>query len=424
MKQDMSPQEKAWQKAIKQHTFLPLEQDWQAMERLLDQQENLGGMAPVEMPPPPGPVTGGQSSLIAGLIIGMALMFLYAYPPLDKPESVSPTVPKVHVDENQLALTTRKADFEKPANTAHVIQNPDAIAGIKNAGSPGMTGTPNNLVPTLHETLSLGSGTLLTGADADIADSKVVPTAESGPYRMAVENFQTLSESEYTPGLMAFSRLIRPIKNVPLPIVELAGMEQIQMPKGPSPFLYGLIVGLQTAIPVGLEVQSPLPHLGLFARYNLKGKWHMQAEILTKWARLNQIYASEEALDNLMLDPATTVGATRSSGLWFVEMPIMVGYSVGRHSFQAGVKTALVYEIPTTNTNQKNFPLIISVEEVSTPPQKVDLGLTAGWSWMMSSRLALDLRTNIGMSNLINRQSSMPGTFRNTDLMASVRWYW
>ncbi|MBP6184721.1 MAG: PorT family protein [Saprospiraceae bacterium] len=426
MKQDMSPQEKAWQKAIKQHIFLPQEQDWQAMEKLLDQQGGLGGIAPIEVTPPPGPVTGGQSSLIAGLIIGLVLMFIYGLTPGDQSDTASPpSIPKPLLDESQLASVTREAGVDEPVSAGLVRQMPEATAHTNQSGMTAINpATPKNLEPTLVPFQSSLSSTSMMGIDAEIVSSDVIPKVEKSPYRMEVEDIRMLTESEYTPGLMAFSRLIRPIAKVPIPMVTLAGMEQIQLPKAPSPFLYGLVVGIQTAIPEGLEMQSPLPHVGLFARYNLKGKWHMQAELISKWARLEQIYASEEALDNLMLDPATTVGATRSSGLWYVEMPIMVGYTLGRHSFQGGIRTALVYEIPTTKTNQKNFPLIMSVEQISTPPQKVDVGITAGWSWMMSSRLALDVRTNYGFSNLINRQSSMPGTFRNTDLMASVRWYW
>jgi len=168
------------------------------------------------------------------------------------------------------------------------------------------------------------------------------------------------------------------------------------------------------------------PGIGVFAGYNINDKWSVQAEVNFRKGFVQPFTAKEDKENTLTL-PTTITAETTSfdrvtanqeviaRNLTVLEFPILAKYKVTeKSSVMAGIRPSWIHvKDPNSDNN--------STDARHTPIyEKVDLGVSVGYEFQLSKRVAVDIRFNKGLTELF--QDDEESTDFNNDFQASVRY--
>ena len=168
------------------------------------------------------------------------------------------------------------------------------------------------------------------------------------------------------------------------------------------------------------------PGIGVFAGYNINDKWSVQAEVNFRKGFVQPFTAKEEKSNNLNLPPTVTAETTSfdrvaanqeviARNLTVLEFPILAKYKVNeKSSVMAGVRPSWIHVKDPNSDNSS------TETNHSTIYEKVDLGVSIGYEYQISKRVAVDIRFNKGLTELF--QDDEDSTDFNNDFQASVRY--
>lgn len=168
------------------------------------------------------------------------------------------------------------------------------------------------------------------------------------------------------------------------------------------------------------------PGIGVFVGYNINDKWSVQAEVNFRKGFV-QPFTAKEDKENTLILPTTVTAETTSfdrvaanqeviaRNLTVLEFPILAKYKVNeKSSVMAGIRPSWIHvKDPNSDNN--------STDTRHTPIyEKVDLGVSVGYEFQLSKRVAVDIRFNKGLTELF--QDDEESTDFNNDFQASVRY--
>ena len=168
------------------------------------------------------------------------------------------------------------------------------------------------------------------------------------------------------------------------------------------------------------------PGIGVFAGYNINDKWSVQAEVNFRKGFVQPFTAKEDKENTLTL-PTNITAETNSfdrvtanqeiiaRNLTVLEFPILAKYKVNeKSSMMAGIRPSWIHVKDPNSDNS-------SAEARQTPIyEKVDIGISVGYEFQLSKRVAVDIRFNKGLTELF--QDDEESTDFNNDFQASVRY--
>ncbi len=168
------------------------------------------------------------------------------------------------------------------------------------------------------------------------------------------------------------------------------------------------------------------PGIGVFAGYNINDKWSVQAEVNFRRGFVQPFTAKEEKNNTLNLPTTITSEATSfdrvaanqeviARNLTVLEFPILAKYKVNeKSSVMAGIRPSWIHvkdpNSDNSSTDARRSPIY----------EKVDLGVSVGYEFQVSERVALDIRFNKGLTELFKDDED--STDFNNDFQASVRY--
>lgn len=168
------------------------------------------------------------------------------------------------------------------------------------------------------------------------------------------------------------------------------------------------------------------PGIGVFAGYNINDKWSVQAEVNFRKGFVQPFTTKEEKVNTLNLPTTITTESTSfdrvnsnqeviARNLTVLEFPILAKYKVNeKSSVMAGVRPSWIHvKDPNSDNSSTDAPH-------SAIYEKVDLGVSVGYEFQVSERVAVDIRFNKGLTELF--QDDEDSTDFNNDFQASVRY--
>lgn len=168
------------------------------------------------------------------------------------------------------------------------------------------------------------------------------------------------------------------------------------------------------------------PGIGVFAGYNINDKWSVQAEVNFRKGFVQPFTAKEEKVNTLNLPTTITSEATPldrvvanqeviARNLTILEFPILAKYKVNeKSSVMAGVRPSWIHVKDPNSDNSSTDANHSAIYE------KVDLGVSVGYEYQISERVAVDIRFNKGLTELF--QDDEESNNFNNDFQASVRY--
>ena len=168
------------------------------------------------------------------------------------------------------------------------------------------------------------------------------------------------------------------------------------------------------------------PGIGVFAGYNINDKWSVQAEVNFRRGFVQPFTAKEEKNNTLNLPTTITSEATSfdrvaanqeviARSLTVLEFPSLARSKVNeKSSVMAGIRPSWIHvkdpNSDNSSTDARRSPIY----------EKVDLGVSVGYEFQVSERVALDIRFNKGLTELFKDDED--STDFNNDFQASVRY--
>ncbi len=429
MKQKISSEEQAWRQSATNHEFPLQDGDWSAMERLIDGQNDpaAGGL----------PSGAGSSTALsnrwpfpffAGILISLLLMAGQAWsgqdetPGLDTPVNIQQPLIADQTTDAQAKpemATDRYTSAAESASAATPKSTQQSIASTPTRS----TNTPNSNTPPPSPPQAYA----LPDPATQHVPAMIPALQESHePSRPAVSDFNTLTEAEYTPGLMAFSRLTGKVST---------GLA-VQSPELPTPvapdiptpdrWSFGFLAGARMALPDWPMATTSFGGLaGGFIQYDLSPHWSVRAELAGKLLSRNLQRSDSDLLFDgfgatLKVDQSAT-----TNGLLFFEMPILAVLRQGRHEWFAGPKLALVRVRNDASSLAYSGNAFTEVNSYTIVEgvRRFDAGLTLGYGYRLFHHWGIDLRYNQGLLDLTHDNFfNNTHTLINSDLQLTFRY--
>lgn len=426
-KQHISSEEKNWRQAATSHSFPLQAGDWEAMERLIDRQDEpvVGGL--------PG---NSQSThalnarwpfpFLTGVVISLIVLAGQAWS-----EQSSSSDPDTRAIPNKTLYADQPAErhdlvVDNPLPTE--LTSPISAASAVNPKTDQPVSGTSKRMP-VKPVLPFGKapGSAVTGDSPPGSPGGVgTLTTPTRTTRPAVSDFSALSEADYTPGLMAFSRLTGKIDVGTAP--QLPSIPVPEFPSLPSPkrWTFGLLGGARLTLPDWpVKTISPGGVAGAFVQYDLTPRWSIRTELTGKLLDRNlQRTESSVLLDEFGASVKVDQQAN-STGLLFVEIPILVVLRQGRHEYFAGPKLALVSvrNDGTRLTYTGNAFTEVTQYNIQDGIRRLDAGVTLGYGYQLHRHWVMDVRYNQGLLDLTHDNFfNNSQTLINSDLQLTFRY--
>ncbi len=427
--QQISTEEQTWRQSATHHEFPLRDGDWAAMEQLIDQQDKgvIGGL----------PGGNGTSftlgnrwtfPFLAGVLISLVVLAGQGWSDQEQiPDSPAPVIaqqplmadlPPSAGQEAQALIPVQSSETE---SSTPLIQNATkkslTYPATRNSQASGTGIPPVDPAQMLARTDEMMQATPVTTP---------APLEESDKQRPAVSDFSTLTEEEYTPGLMAFSRLTGKVGlGVQVDAPELPTPASPSLPT-PDRWSFGLLAGARMALPDWpMETASPGGLAGAFVQYDLTPRWSIRAELAGKLLDRDL----QRSDSNVLLDEfGATLNVDQSAntnGLLFVEMPLLAVYRQGRHEWFGGPKLALVRVRNDASSLAYSGNAFTEVNSYSIVEgvRSFDAGLTLGYGYRLFRHWGVDLRYNQGLLDLTHDNFfNNTHTLINSDLQLTIRY--
>lgn len=429
MKQQISSEEQAWRQSATNHEFPLQNGDWSAMERLIDRQDNPAAEG-LAGSPDSGLSLGNRwpFPFFAGVLISLLVMAGQAWSGQESaPEPASPIV-----TQQPLIAENTDGSLPKAEHASALASSPAETTIPSSEGSEKrpVTNIPPRSIHTPNTPLPPSSSS--TQYVQDVNPSQQVSLLESATtaprkdQRPAVSDFNTLTEEEYTPGLMAFSRLTGKVGvGAPIESPDLPAPAPYLLPT-PVRWSFGILAGGRMALPDWpIETASFGGVAGGFVQYDLTPHWSIRTELAGKLLdRDLQRTDSEVLLDEFGATLKVDQSA-HTNGLLFVEMPVLAVLRQGRHEWFAGPKLALVRVRNDASSLAYSGNAFTEVKEydITEGVRRLDVGLTFGYGYRLFHHWGVDLRYNQGLLDLTHDNFfNNSHTLINSDLQLTFRY--
>ncbi len=170
---------------------------------------------------------------------------------------------------------------------------------------------------------------------------------------------------------------------------------------------------------------SPGGVAGAFVQYDLTPRWSIRTELTGKLLDRNlQRTESSVLLDEFGASVKVDQQAN-STGLLFVEIPILVVLRQGRHEYFAGPKLALVSvrNDGTRLTYTGNAFTEVTQYNIQDGIRRLDAGVTLGYGYQLHRHWVMDVRYNQGLLDLTHDNFfNNSQTLINSDLQLTFRY--
>ncbi len=426
-KQHISPEENNWRQSATNHEFPLMAGDWSAMERLIDQQDAAvaGGF---------GSSNGASMALdnrwpfpfFAGVLISLIVLAGQAWSAQSATaeQKNSTTIKQtliadLETKDESLANATITSDelpdqhiglvnTENAVNRSTASQKPSGISAptppIKPSDLHSESGNTNQLVPPVT----------------------LARQEQSKTQRPQVSDFNSLTEAEYTPGLMAFSRLTRKVKvGIPTSQPELPAPANPVLPM-PKRWSFGLLAGGRMALPDWpMETASFGGLAGGFVQFDLTPYWSIRTELAGKLLNRNLQRTDSEVLYDGFGASINVDQSAQTNGLLFVEMPILAVLRRGRSEYFAGPKLALIRVRNDANSLAYTGNAFTEINQynISDGVRQFDAGVTLGYGYQLLRHWGVDVRYNQGLLDLTHDNFfNNTHTLINSDLQLTIRY--
>lgn len=413
------------------------EEDWAAMEALLDRTGE--GQAP---PPEPGGIPGPAAGLpdqwagwlFGGLLSGLLLLFVPAAMPAHRVGSPSqpagypgiPSEPVRDVASIDGAIGAPAiADAGLPGNTADSRRAEESVlAGAKESPSP-REGGPAQGPPAQsgHDLAGHTGGTASQPVVAPFA-SPEAPAARP-EFRTAAKDFHELPEDAYNIGLVAVSRLRKPLRQpVSESLLALPGQAAPGAITTPR-WRIGLAGGVQMGTSPFDRTAPVSPWMGMQVRYDLGGAWYLQSGISAKWLDRKGFYGAEDPNFQTGMSGQEMVFLRKAEGLLVWELPILAGWQLGRWFATGGARLAVAM---TPGARQglsaEEFQTYRLQGDLAESPNNPDLGLALGAGYFLHPALAVELRYHHGLGVFLPAGAQdLIREVRHRDLQLGLAWW-
>lgn len=426
-KQHISPEENTWRQSATNHEFPLMAGDWSAMERLIDQQDDAvaGGF---------GSSNGSSMALnnrwpfpfFAGVLISLILLAGQAW---------SAQSEKSNQENTQTTKQTLIADHDsvdEPGEDATITFDDSTVqnAGVSHTETTVHTSTSSSkqskpITPT--PPISAFDVNSESGNTMQIVSPvTLTQQAQTVTQRPPVSDFNSLTEAEYTPGLMAFSRLTGKV-NVGIP----TGQPDLPTPTTPvlpmpKRWSFGLLAGGRMALPDWPMASSSFGGLaGGFVQFDLTPHWSIRTELAGKLLNRNLQRTDSEVLYDGFGASLKVDQRTHTNGLLFVEMPILAVLHRGRSEFFAGPKLALIRVQNDANSLALTGSAFTEINQydITDGVRSFDAGLTVGYGYQFLRHWGVDVRYNQGVLDLTHDNFfNNSHTLINSDLQLTIRY--
>lgn len=436
MNEYLSPEERSWRQSLHQHEFPIGETDWQAMEALIDQTDRgAGGLPNVQ-----GPVLDQRwpFPFFTGVLLSVIIMAMQAWSagepaPVQHPDH-APTIEQpnsLHLAD-QAGLEDVALPADEPAIQVRSEAVPGATSGristskpVSRPGSPTASARPNPVSIQTNDQLSAPAANqpLATLADDENPSAKPQPSAGQRPTSTRIDD---LDESQYTPGLMAFSRLTGKVAVGAKG--ELPGLpaQAIPLPKFQTRWSMGILAGPRLALPVWpFRTATPGWHAGLYVQADLSPHWAIRSELAVKTLDNELERETSDVLYDAFGASIKVDQTVYTNGLLFVELPVLAVRRMGRHEWFGGPRLTWVNvrdDVSSVATKGSAFTEV-NYLEIRDGIRKTDLGLVLGYGYRLHQRWAVDVRYNQGLFDLTYDDFfNNTRTLLNSDLQFSLRY--
>lgn len=435
MKESLHWNENDLARNLREAQMAPEPGDWASMEALLDATGE--GQAALPDPfPPPGPALPGQWAgwLLGGLLSGLLLLFVHAAIPPHQAERPSRpasnpghpsepvrdvvssrgTIEASTITEGKLPLSSdngsgKDVSIRTAAKAAQSPRNGDQVQG-----PPAHSG---------HDLAGQPGGATTQPAAAPFASSQ---GSEARPgLRTAARDFHDVPEDAYNIGLVAVSRLrkpmYRPVSDSRLTLPDHHTPPPVSAPR----WRFGLASGVQMGTSP-FDRAAPLsPWMGAQVRYELGGAWFLQSGFSAKWLRRRGIYGAELRDMEPNMSTEEPVSLRRADGLLVLEIPLLAGWQRGRWFAVGGTRIATGLAAGTRQTfSAEEFQNSASRGDLAASPNNPDLGLALGGGYFLHPSLCLELRYNHGLGVFLPAGAQdRIREVRHRDLQLGLTWW-
>lgn len=427
-KQHISSEEHAWRQSATNHEFPLQEGDWSAMEQLIDQEKNrfTGGIAG----------GSGQSNALdsrwpypffAGVLISILVMAGQVW---SGTEAASSPASPITTQQLLIADQASASSLDEVTSTGH-HSSPSESVTIPSVQAEPLEGTSTSYSAKT-------SNSTIPPVPANSVSIHAAPASQSVPVitpakpeatqilRPGVSDFNTLTEKDFTPGLMAFSRLTGKV-GVGAPVItpELPTPPAYVLPP-PVRWTFGLLAGARMALPDWpMETSSVGGVAGAFVQYDLTPRWSVRTEIAGKLLHRNLERTDSDVIYDGFGASNKVDQSAKTNELLFIEMPILAVLRKGRSEFFGGPKLALIRILNDATSLAVTGSAFTEINQYDIPDgvRQFDAGIVLGYGYQLYRYWGVDIRYNQGLLDLTHDNFfNNTHTLINSDLQLTIRY--
>jgi len=432
MKEPQHWNEEELRQALQEADLRPQPGDWSAMESLLDSAEEGFPALPDTLPPGPALPEGWSHWLLGGLFSGLLLLMVHAAQP--QAPSAGQIRHEVRIPDRQMALSDSGEPAsvktpEAPAPVSEMVASDRKTTSARHSAAAvaGAAGSP-----VRRQVSGMGPG--MTAGDQEASERASLPPGPTAAVatvaspasllRPEVRDIRELPEEAYNTGLMAISRLRRPIR--PL-LTDPAPPASDALPWASGAvrrWRIGPGAGFQMAV-APENAASPLqPWLGAQVRYLLNGGWFLQSGIGATWLNRRGYYGQDLPEGFSAWSSEESLSVRRAEGLLVLQLPLVAGLGYGRWYGMGGMEVSAGIPLgPRQSLRVEEIQSSSFHPDLAGAPRNPGLGLTVGAGYFLSRNFSLEMRYHHGFGVFLPATASRPER-RQRDLRLSLGWWW